>query len=94
MNWLYRRRGRQTTRIQAPHLFREFDSTVFVSKEEAELFRQAGPESALNATITHRASTAAISSTPGATIRTYPRHCTGAVPACIAQWTTSRTSMR
>lgn len=45
MNWLYRREADKLLAFER-RMAREFDSTVFVSKEEAELFRGLAPESA------------------------------------------------
>lgn len=45
MNWLYRREADKLLTFER-RMAREFDSTVFVSKEEAELFRGLAPESA------------------------------------------------
>lgn len=45
MNWLYRREADKLLAFER-QMASEFDSTVFVSKEEAELFRRLAPESA------------------------------------------------
>lgn len=45
MSWLYRREADKLLDFER-RMAREFDSTVFVSKEEAELFRGLAPESA------------------------------------------------
>lgn len=49
MSWLYRREADKLLDFER-RMAREFDSTVFVSKEEAELFRGLAPESAAKTT--------------------------------------------
>lgn len=49
MSWLYRREADRLLDFER-RMAREFDSTVFVSKEEAELFRGLAPESAAKTT--------------------------------------------
>jgi len=51
MNWLYRREADKLLAFER-RMASEFDSTVFVSREEADLFRGLAPESA--ATTTYR----------------------------------------
>lgn len=45
MSWLYRREANRLLAFER-RMAREFDTTVFVSKEEAELFRSLAPEAA------------------------------------------------
>jgi sugar transferase (PEP-CTERM/EpsH1 system associated) len=45
MNWLYRHEARQLLAYER-HVARECDASLFVSKPEAELFKQLAPESA------------------------------------------------
>jgi sugar transferase (PEP-CTERM/EpsH1 system associated) len=49
MNWLYRREADRLLAFER-RMASEFDSTVFVSREEAELFRDLAPESAAKTT--------------------------------------------
>jgi sugar transferase (PEP-CTERM/EpsH1 system associated) len=49
MSWLYRREADRLLAFER-RMAREFDSTVFVSKEEADLFRRLAPESAAKST--------------------------------------------
>jgi sugar transferase (PEP-CTERM/EpsH1 system associated) len=49
MSWLYRREADRLLAFER-RIAAEFDSTVFVSKEEADLFRKLAPESAHKAT--------------------------------------------
>jgi len=49
MNWLYRREADKLLDFER-RMAREFDGTVFVSREEAELFRKLAPESAAKTT--------------------------------------------
>ncbi|MCB1923688.1 MAG: TIGR03087 family PEP-CTERM/XrtA system glycosyltransferase [Gammaproteobacteria bacterium] len=49
MSWLYRREADRLLDFER-RMAREFDATVFVSKEEAELFRGLAPESAAKTT--------------------------------------------
>jgi sugar transferase (PEP-CTERM/EpsH1 system associated) len=49
MNWLYRREADRLLAFER-RMAGEFDSTVFVSREEAELFRSLAPESAAKTT--------------------------------------------
>jgi sugar transferase (PEP-CTERM/EpsH1 system associated) len=49
MSWLYRREADKLLDFER-RMAREFDSTVFVSREEAELFRGLAPESAAKTT--------------------------------------------
>ena len=49
MSWLYRREANRLLDFER-RMAREFDNTVFVSREEAELFRGLAPESAAKTT--------------------------------------------